>query len=426
MNEKMDPSDHRELGKHLDLFHIQDEAVGSVFWHPKGWALFRTIENYIRRRVEADGYQEVKTPQLIDRKLWEASGHWDKYRDNMFTTLSEKNGEGEEPKVLAIKPMNCPGHIQIFNHGITSYRDLPKRLAEFGSCHRNEPSGSLHGIMRVRSFTQDDAHIFCTPEQVLSEAQRFISLTLDVYRDFGFNDVKIKLSTRPQVRAGTDADWDQAEQGLRDACLESNLQVEDQPGEGAFYGPKLEFTLKDLKGREWQCGTLQYDMVLPKRLNALYTDSDNTEKHPIILHRAILGSLERFIGMLLENYEGNLPFWLCPDQVGIVPISEAHAAYAHEISKQLTGHGLTTRVEAGDEHFNKRIKRLLMMKVPYVIFVGDKEMGDWQPGSYPNGISVRERGSKDTNSTSFTAMYHLFRSLNRLKDVSYQGTGVSL
>lgn len=428
MSDKLDINDHREIGKDLDLFHMQEEAMGSVFWHQKGWTLFRTVENYIRRKIEADGYEEVKTPQLIDRKLWEASGHWDKYRDNMFTTLGDMvdfaEDAVEQNRVLAIKPMNCPGHIQIFNQGIVSYRNMPRRIAEFGSCHRNEPSGSLHGIMRVRSFTQDDAHIFCRPQQVMDEAQRFIKLTQEVYSDFGFKDVAVKLSTRPVVRAGTDEDWDVAEKGLADACQTIGLRVEVQEGEGAFYGPKLEFTLKDIHGREWQCGTLQYDMVLPKRLNATYVEEDGTYQHPVILHRAILGSLERFIGMLLENYEGNLPLWLNPIQVGVVPVRPEHKAYADAIVGYLNDGNIKAQVNADEEHFNKRIKKFLTQRVNYVIVVGDKDQGDWVPGQFPQGISVRERGSKDTHTNSFTAFYHLVRALNSLADTTYKGTGV--
>jgi threonyl-tRNA synthetase len=426
MDDKLDPNDHREIGKVLDLFHLQEEAMGGVFWHHKGWTLFRTIENYIRRKVEADGYQEVKTPQLIDRTLWEKSGHWEKYRDNMFTTLSEKNNEGEEPRILAVKPMNCPGHIQIFNHGITSYRELPIRMAEFGSCHRNEPSGALHGIMRVRAFTQDDAHIFCRPSQVMEEAVRFIKLTQEVYRDFGFDNVTIKLSTRPPVRAGDDADWDTAENGLIAALNEAGLEYELQPGEGAFYGPKIEFTLTDVKGRQWQCGTLQYDMVLPKRLNATYVEEDGTHQHPIILHRAILGSLERFIGMLLEHHEGNLPFWLSPTQIGIVPVGPQHVEYAQAIAKMFSYDSIRATVNADEMHFNKRIKGFLADRVPYVFVVGDRDQGDWKPGFFPEGVSVRKRGEKDTNANSVTAMYHCLRAENRLADPSYRGTGVKV
>jgi threonyl-tRNA synthetase len=422
MSDNLDANDHREIGKVLKLFHIQEEAVGSIFWHPNGWTLFRTIENYIRRKTEDDGYREVKTPQLIDRKLWEASGHWEKYRENMFTTLSEKN-EDEVSRVLAIKPMNCPGHIQIFNQGIISYKEMPIRMSEFGSCHRNEPSGSLHGIMRVRAFTQDDAHIFCRPQQVMEEALRFCRLIQDVYNDFGFGNVVVKLSTRPDQRAGDDSDWDQAEAGLALACQMANLQFELQPGEGAFYGPKLEFTLHDVHGRAWQCGTLQYDMVLPKRLDAKYVEEDGTYQHPVILHRAILGSLERFIGMLLEHYEGNLPLWLAPEQVGIVPVRPEHTEYANAIAAQLKGGNIRAKVNADAEHFNKRIKKFLSARIPYIVVVGDKDMGDWKPGEWPDGISLRIRGENTTNTTSFTALYHMLRAMN--KDVTYRGTGVA-
>ncbi len=400
MSDNLDVNDHREIGKVLDLFHLQEEAMGSVFWHPAGWTLFRTIENYIRGKIEEDGYQEVKTPQLIDRKLWEASGHWEKYRENMFTTISDKNEEGASPRVLAIKPMNCPGHVQIFNQGIVSYRQLPMRLAEFGSCHRNEPSGALHGIMRVRAFTQDDAHIFCRPAQVQDESVKFIKLLLGVYKDFGFDDVKVKLSTRPEVRAGEDADWDHAEKGLADACANLELPYELQPGEGAFYGPKLEFTLIDIQGREWQCGTLQYDMVLPKRLGAEYVEEDGSRQNPVILHRAILGSIERFVGMLLEHHKGELPFWLCPTQVGIVPVRPEHAVYANNLAKKLKSIGVRVEVNQDEVHFNKRIKSFLSKRLYHVIVIGDAEIAHGASGTVleemvPVAFSVRRRGSKE-------------------------------
>jgi threonyl-tRNA synthetase len=397
---ELESGDHRLIGKELDLFHIQEEAIGSVFWHPNGYTLFRTIENYIREKVRKDGYREVKTPQMMDRKLWEASGHWAKYRENMFVVEQNEevvhspdcvrymdDGKGGDyaefcncattPSYLAIKPMNCPGHVQIFNQGITSYKDLPIRLAEFGACHRNEPSGSLLGLMRVRAFTQDDAHIFCTEDQINDESVKFCNLLLSVYRDFGFNDVSVKLSTRPAARAGSDEIWDKAEKGLADAASAAGLTVELQPGEGAFYGPKLEFTLTDKRGRQWQCGTLQLDLVLPERLGASYVTTEGTSAHPVMLHRAILGSVERFMGILLEHDEGKLPFWLCPVQVGIVPVNEAHHQYAKNLMEQLDNEGVRVEMNSDASHFNKRMKGYLGKRVPVVIIVGDKEKNDY-------------------------------------------------
>jgi threonyl-tRNA synthetase len=396
--------DHRHIGKLLDLFHIQEEAIGSVFWHPNGWTLFRTIENYIREKVAKDGYKEVKTPQLMSRSLWEASGHWDKYRENMFVVeqnddeehgehCSSKYGETcncgfEIGRYLAIKPMNCPGHVQIFNHGLVSYKELPIRLAEFGACHRNEPSGSLLGLMRVRAFTQDDAHIFCREDQINSESVKFCKLLLAVYKDFGYHDVSVKLSTRPEKRAGNDATWDLAEKGLADAAAAAGLVVELQPGEGAFYGPKLEFTLTDKRGRQWQCGTLQLDLVLPERLGAQYVTADDQRAHPVMLHRAILGSVERFMGILLEHHEGKLPFWLCPLQVGIVPVNEDQRRYAETIAQQLEQEGIRVEVNAEPVHFNKRMKGFLGQRVPVVLIVGEKERNDYT-------VTMRKRDEKE-------------------------------
>ena len=313
MLEEAEKRDHRRLGRELDLFHMQEEAVGSIFWHPRGWSLYRGIEAHIRRRLEDGNYREVKTPQLIDRSLWEASGHWDKFRENMFTA------DSEDDRTLALKPMNCPGHVQIHKQGLKSYRDLPIRMAEFGSCHRNEPSGALHGIMRVRAFTQDDAHIFCSEDQITSESIIFCDLLRKIYKDFGFEDVRVKFSDRPDVRAGDDATWDRAEEALKNACEAAGLETMLNPGEGAFYGPKLEFVLRDAIGRDWQCGTLQVDFVLPERLDATYIDSDGSKKRPVMLHRAILGSMERWIGILIEQYAGRFPIWLAP-----VPVSYTH------------------------------------------------------------------------------------------------------
>ncbi|MGB1546611.1 MAG: threonine--tRNA ligase, partial [Candidatus Puniceispirillaceae bacterium] len=324
MLEEAEKRDHRKLGRQLDFFHLQEEAAGSVFWHPKGWTLYREIEMYMRRRLSDANYSEVKTPQLVDRSLWEASGHWDKFGENMFTAATT------EDRTLALKPMNCPGHVQIYRQGVKSYRDLPLRMAEFGSCHRNEPSGALHGIMRVRAFTQDDAHIFCTEEQINSESVEFCNLLQDIYKDFGFEDIHVKFSDRPEVRAGDDATWDKAEAALRDATNAAGLETLLNPGEGAFYGPKLEFVLRDAIGRDWQCGTLQVDFVLPERLDAEYVAEDGNRYRPVMLHRAILGSLERWIGILIEQYSGRMPAWLSPVQLVVAAITES----AHDYAKQ--------------------------------------------------------------------------------------------
>jgi threonyl-tRNA synthetase len=407
----LEAGDHRLIGKDLDLFHIQEEAIGSVFWHPNGYTLFHTIEEYIREKVRKDGYREVKTPQLMDRTLWEASGHWEKYRENMFVVEQKPeydhkaechswtsqnhldcNCGASDTKYLALKPMNCPGHVQIFNHGIVSYKQLPIRMAEFGACHRNEPSGSLLGLMRVRAFTQDDAHIFCTEEQINSESVKFCNLLLQVYRDFGFNDVSVKLSTRPAKRAGSDEVWDLAEKGLADAAIAAGLVVEMQPGEGAFYGPKLEFTLTDKRGRNWQCGTLQLDLVLPARLGAQYVTAEGTTAHPVMLHRAILGSVERFMGILLEHHEGKLPFWLCPLQVGIVPVGEGHLGFAKNVLEQLENEGIRAEINSDPSHFNKRMKGFLGKSVPSVIVIGDKEVANFE-------VTIRHRGVKELTTT---------------------------
>ena len=367
MLEEAEKRDHRKLGRALDLFHLQEAAAGSVFWHPKGWVLYREIENYMRRKLDAAGYREVKTPQLVDRSLWEESGHWDKFGENMFTAVSE------DDRTLALKPMNCPGHVQIYKQGITSYRDLPLRLAEFGSCHRNEPSGALHGIMRVRAFTQDDAHIFCTEEQINSESVIFCALLLDIYKDFGFEDVHVKFSDRPEVRAGDDAVWDRAEAALREATKAAKLEVSENPGEGAFYGPKLEFVLRDAIGREWQCGTLQVDFVLPERLDAEYVTEEGSRARPVMLHRAILGSLERWIGILIEQYSGRLPAWLAPVQCVVAPITEAANAYAEEVEALLTASELRVETDLRNEKISYKIREHSVAKVPYIVIVGAKE-----------------------------------------------------
>ena len=370
MLEEAEKRDHRKLGKALELFHIQEEATGSVFWHHKGWTLYRAIEEYMRRRLDAAGYREVKTPQLIDCALWEKSGHWDKFREHMFIA------ESEAERILALKPMNCPGHVQIYRQGITSYRDLPLRMAEFGSCHRNEPSGALHGIMRVRAFTQDDAHIFCTEDQIDSEGRAFCALLLDIYKDFGFEDVRVKFSDRPDVRAGDDATWDKAEAALKSATMAANLDTELNPGEGAFYGPKLEFILRDAIGREWQCGTLQVDFVLPERLDAEYVAEDGSRQRPVMLHRAILGSLERWIGILIEQYAGRMPPWLAPVQAVIAPITDAAMPYANEVLEQFTAQGFRATLDGRNEKISYKVREHSLAKVPFILAVGEKEMAN--------------------------------------------------
>ncbi len=369
MLEEAAKRDHRKLGREMDLFHLQEEAVGSVFWHAKGWTTYRMMENYMRNKLDAAGYQEVKTPQLVDRKLWEASGHWDKFREAMFTSEDD-----DSDRVLALKPMNCPCHVQIFNQGIKSYRDLPLRMAEFGSCHRNEPSGALHGIMRVRNFTQDDAHIFCTEDQIESESVIFCDLLMEIYKDFGFQEVSVKFSDRPAVRAGSDETWDRAEDALKGAIEAAGLPYTMNPGEGAFYGPKLEFVLNDAIGRDWQCGTLQVDFVLPERLDALFTDSDGDRKRPVMLHRAILGSFERFMGMLIENYSGRLPLWLAPVQCVVAPITSDADDYAKEIHQKLADAGIRAETDLRNEKINYKIREHSRAKVPVMFIVGRQEM----------------------------------------------------
>ena len=370
MLEEAEKRDHRKLGKALELFHIQEEATGSVFWHPKGWTMYRVIESYMRRRLDKAQYKEVKTPQLIDRSLWEKSGHWDKFRENMFTA------ESEGDRILALKPMNCPGHVQIYRQGITSYRDLPLRMAEFGSCHRNEPSGALHGIMRVRAFTQDDAHIFCTEDQIDSEGRAFCDLLLDIYRDFGFDEVRVKFSDRPPVRAGDDATWDRAESALQSATKAANLETTLNPGEGAFYGPKLEFVLRDAIGRDWQCGTLQVDFVLPERLDAEYVAEDGSRKRPVMLHRAILGSMERWIGILIEQYSGRMPPWLAPVQLVVAPITDAAKSYAAEVRESAAAMGFRVEFDGRNEKISYKVREHSVAKVPYIIAVGEREMAE--------------------------------------------------
>ena len=381
MLEEAEKRDHRRLGKTLDLFHLQEEAPGMVFWHPKGWSVWQAVEQYMRGRLTDAGYQEVRTPQVMDRSLWEKSGHWDNYKENMFVTESEKRD-------YAIKPMNCPGHVQIFNHGLRSYRDLPLRLAEFGACHRNEPSGALHGLMRVRGFVQDDAHIFCTEEQIVEEAKAFNELAFSVYEDFGFKDVKVKLSLRPEKRAGSDAIWDHAEEGLRLALRACGVEWEELPGEGAFYGPKVEYHIKDAIGRSWQCGTLQLDLVLPERLGAEYVSEDNSRKRPVMLHRAILGSFERFLGILLENHAGALPAWLAPEQVVVMNIADSQAEYAESVVQLLQKQGFRAEADLRNEKITYKIREHSLQKIPYLLVVGDKERD-------ANQVAVRARGNVD-------------------------------
>jgi threonyl-tRNA synthetase len=379
--EEAEKRDHRKLSKQLDLLHMQEEAPGMVFWHPKGWIVWQQIEQYMRQKFVEYGYQEVRTPAVMDKSLWEKSGHWDNYRDNMFTTASENRD-------YAVKPMNCPGHVQIFNSGLHSYRDLPLRLAEFGSCHRNEPSGALHGIMRVRGFTQDDAHIFCTEDQIEQEVADFIVMLQKVYVDFGFNDVLVKLSTRPDKRVGSDESWDTAEAALAAALDKNGLAYDLQPGEGAFYGPKIEFTLKDTLGRLWQCGTIQLDFNLPVRLGAEFVDEDNSRKSPVMLHRAILGSMERFIGILIEHHAGNFPLWLAPVQVMVMNISENQAGYAQKVTQALREAGIRAVADLSNNKINYKIREHSLQKLPYQVVVGDKEM---ETGV----VSVRARGNQD-------------------------------
>tara|TARA_B100001057_G_scaffold104841_1_gene102310 strand:- start:1894 stop:3819 length:1926 start_codon:yes stop_codon:yes gene_type:complete len=382
MLEEAEKRDHRKLGKQLGFFHLQEEATGSVFWHPKGWVIYREIEAYVRRRLEESGYGEVKTPQLVDRTLWEASGHWDKFRENMFTAQSE------DDRTLALKPMNCPCHVQIFRQGIKSYRDLPLRMAEFGSCHRNEPSGALHGIMRVRAFTQDDAHIFCTEGQITSESVRFCELLQAIYADFGFTEVRVKFSDRPNTRAGEDDVWDRAESALTDACDAAKLETTLNPGEGAFYGPKLEFVLRDAIGRDWQCGTLQVDFVLPDRLNAEYVAEDGIRKRPVMLHRAVLGSMERWIGILIEQYAGRMPPWLAPVQIVVASITDTANEYAEQVARTAEAMGLRVERDFRNEKISYKVREHSVMKVPFILAVGGRE-------AEASTVALRRLGSND-------------------------------
>ena len=390
MLEEAEKRDHRKLGKVLDLFHFQDEAPGLIFWHPKGWTVWQQVEQYMRRVYQDNGYQEVKAPQILDRTLWEKSGHWDNYKDNMFTTDSEN-------RHYALKPMNCPGHVQIFRSNLHSYRELPLRYGEFGQCHRNEPSGSLHGMMRVRGFTQDDGHIFCTEDQILDECVAFTALLQKVYRDFGFNEVIYKVATRPEKRVGSDDLWDKAEKALITSLERSGCHYEISPGEGAFYGPKIEYTLKDAIGRAWQCGTIQVDFSMPVRLEAEYAAEDNSRKVPVMLHRAILGSLERFIGMLIENHAGALPVWLAPSQVSILNISEGQIEYAQKLEQNLKKQGFRVHTDLRNEKITYKIREHSMQKIPYIVVVGDKERD-------ANTVAVRARGNVDLGVMSIDSL----------------------
>ena len=398
MLEEAEKRDHRRLGKELDLFHIQDEAPGMIFWHARGWALWQVVEQYMRRVYQDNGYQEVKAPQLLDRSLWERSGHWAKYRENMFTTESEN-------RYYALKPMNCPGHIQLFNSSLRSYRDLPLRYGEFGQCHRNEPSGSLHGMMRVRAFTQDDGHIFCTEDQILKECEDYTRLVQQVYKDFGFTEIAYKVATRPEMRIGEDAAWDKAEAALMKSLDDIGVKYDILEGEGAFYGPKIEYHLKDCLGRSWQCGTIQVDFQMPGRLGAEYVAEDNTRKVPVMLHRAMLGSLERWIGMLIEEYAGAFPVWLAPVQVAVASITDAQSDYVKEVAQKLHEANIRVETDLRNEKINYKIRELSRQKIPFIAVIGDKEK---QAGA----VAVRARGGKDLGVMSLDDFIAMVRAEN--------------
>lgn len=396
--------DHKKLGYEMDLFHLQEEAPGAVFWHSKGWLLYRTLQEYIRKKCNNNGYLEVKTPQLLDKTLWEKSGHWEKFRENMFITKSE----GDE-RIMALKPMNCPAHVQIFNQGITSYKDLPMRLAEFGRCHRNESSGSLYGIMRVRDFTQDDAHIFCTEDQITSETSKFCDLLLEVYRDLGFEEVAVKFADRPEKRVGSDAIWDKAETSLKNAVKEIGIEYQINSGEGAFYGPKLEFHLKDALGRSWQCGTLQVDFSLPHRLNATYVDSNSNKQHPVMLHRAILGTFERFIGILIEHYAGKFPLWLAPIQVVIFPVSNKFNDYALKVYNICKDFGVRCEVDLSAEKTGYKIRHYSLQKIPYLIVVGEREMQN-------DTVTIRKLGEQNQETINIDEFLKIIQSAIKIPE----------
>jgi len=388
--EEADKRDHRKLGKLLNLFHMQDTSPGMVFWHAKGWSIWLETENYLRQKFLDYGYEEIKTPTVLDKELWKSSGHWDNYHENMFTTASEN-------REYAVKPMNCPGHVQIFNNSLHSYRDLPLRLAEFGSCHRNEPSGALHGLLRVRGFTQDDAHIFCTEEQIKSEVKDFSKMLYEVYADFGFDNVLVMLSTRPEKRVGTDDIWEKAELALEEALKETGIKYTLQEGEGAFYGPKIEYSLKDSLGRIWQCGTIQLDFNLPERLGAEYISEDNSRKNPVMLHRAIVGSMERFIGILIEHYAGFMPLWLSPTQVIVLNIADAHSGYANEVTESLKRNNIRCKSDLRNEKITYKIREHSIQRVPYILVVGDREKEN-------NQVSVRNQKGEDLGSMTLDAL----------------------
>ncbi|CAO5676088.1 MAG: Threonine--tRNA ligase [Holosporales bacterium] len=393
--EEAEKRDHRKIGTELNLFHLQEEATGSVFWHPKGWRIYRKLQNYIQKRLEDNGYLEVKTPQMVDKSLWVATGHWENFRENMFTVQDEE-------KTYAIKPMNCPCHVQIFKQGIKSYRDLPLRLAEFGSCHRNESSGSLHGIMRVRAFTQDDAHIFCTPDQIVTETKHFCDLLKSIYKDLGFTDIRVKFSDRPEKRSGSDEVWDKAENALKEASLEAGLDYTLNPGEGAFYGPKLEFVLKDAIGRDWQCGTLQVDFTMPERLDATYIAEDGKRYRPVMLHRAILGTFERFIGVLIEDCAGNFPFWLAPVQVVVASVTTEANFYAKKLYDSLIQNGIYAELDDRNEKISYKVREHSVQKIPYILAVGKRE-------AESNTVSVRRFGSMDQTTEDFETFLSMVR-----------------
>ncbi|QIE56959.1 threonine--tRNA ligase [Pikeienuella piscinae] len=418
MLEEAEKRDHRKIGRELELFHFQEEAPGMVFWHPNGWRVYRALEEYMRRRLDAAGYREIRTPQVVDRKLWEASGHWEAYRENMFITeIDEGSGAGEHAnakRTNALKPMNCPCHVQIYNHGLKSYRDLPLRMAEFGSCHRYESSGSMHGLMRVRGFTQDDAHIFCTGEQIEDETRRFIELLSSVYEDLGFEGFDIKFSTRPEVRIGSDEAWDRVEGALESAIEKLGLDYEVDPGEGAFYGPKLDFKLTDAIGREWQCGTFQVDPNLPARLGAEYVGEDGAKHRPYMLHRAILGSFERFIGILIENYAGKLPLWLAPRQIVVATITSEADDYAEEVAAALVKSGLRAEADTRNEKINYKVREHSVGKVPLILAVGGREVAD-------RTVAVRRLGDKGQNVMALDAAVSAFRDEATPPDLRREG-----
>ena len=399
--EEAEKRDHRRLGRQLSLFHIQDNAPGMVFWHPPGWAIYQKLQQYIRRRLRESGYQEISTPQIVDRTLWEKSGHWDKFKEDMFTTSSENRD-------YAVKPMNCPCHVQIFNQGLRSYKDLPVRLSEFGSCHRNEPSGTLHGLMRVRNFVQDDGHIFCSEDQIQSEVSSFIDLVFDVYKTLGFETISIKLSTRPENRVGSDEVWDKSEKALQDALENKNLEWELYPGEGAFYGPKIEFSLQDCLGRVWQCGTIQVDFSMPDRLDASFIGEDGARHTPVMLHRAVLGSFERFIGILIENYAGEFPFWLAPEQIRILPVSDDARKFSETIQEKLLSQGIAATVDESGERLGKLIRNGEKAKIPVLAVIGAKEVTN-------NTISLRSRKNGDLGELSIDKLIDYCNQANNKK-----------